>query len=128
MLPILLILAAMQAAPAATAIGDFDHDGVPDRAFVGTGPDGAMHLMVELGGKATPYVIAPLKSPAGFHFETITPGRYDTACGKGTGHAAGCPGKQVTLAGETLAFGTREASRAVAVWNGSGFETVWLAD
>ncbi|WP_404333945.1 hypothetical protein AB2M62_11780 [Sphingomonas sp. MMS12-HWE2-04] len=128
MLPLLLMLAAAQAAPVPAAIGDFDHDGAPDKAFVGTAADGSSQLIVELASRRAPYVIAPLKPSTSFYIETLTPGRYDTACGKGTGRARDCPGKQVTLAGDTLAFGTREASRAVAVWNGTGFDTVWLSD
>lgn len=118
--------ALLAAAVVVPITGDFDGDGLADRAYVREA--GAAHeLVVErgAGGAAVVQGVAPLH----LYLDVLGPGTYPTACAKGLGPRADpCPERAVTLERPALQFGAEEASQAVAVWDGAHFRVVWLSD
>ena len=117
-----LLLAAATVAP---IIGDFDGDGLADRAYVReTGS--AQDLVVERG--AGDIAVVQAVTPLHLTLGVLAPGTYDTACAKGLGaRAAPCPERALTLARPALQFGAEEASQAVALWDGARCSVVWLS-
>jgi hypothetical protein len=112
-----------------TVSGDFDRDGLEDRAYFRS--DGGSHeIVVDRGARGGgTVVVAPAADPSRFYLGVLAPGTYRTACGKGFGpRGAPCPETSVTLDAPTLEFGGREASQAVAIWDGERFRVVWLSD
>jgi hypothetical protein len=125
-----VLLAAATAALPAPASGDFDHDGVADVAAVVQRGDGYA-LVVRPGGGPAQVRVTTLKSKdlRGFYLGKAKAGVEATACAKDLGQATDlCAVRTVTLAGDTLEFGTAEASRAVALWADGQYRVVWLAD
>ena len=120
-------LVLMTAAALALQVsGDFDRDGLADRAHLREA-GGRHELVVERGAGGTAVVQAV--DPLYFYLGVLEPGSYATACGKGIGDAdAPCPELSVTLESPTLEFGKEEASQAVAIWDGQRFRVVWLSD
>ena len=112
--------------------GDFDHDGRPDVAEVVSTRSGEYQLIVRHGDEARPVSVVmnlTAKQLANFYVTKAKPGRWKTWCGKGGGsNKDPCPRTHVTLTGDTLDFGTEEASQAVALWTGKAFEVVFLSD
>jgi hypothetical protein len=125
------IMAAAAASLPAPVNGDFDHDGTADVAAV-VATDAGYDLVVRPGAIARGQIkVTTLQSKdlSGFYLGKAAAGVEATACAKGLGRAADpCPVRSVTLAGDTLQFGTTEASRAVAVWVDGQFKVVWLDD
>ena len=126
-----VLLAAATATLPAPVTGDFDRDGTVDVAAIVQG-DGGYALVVRPGatGRAEAKVATfTTANAARLYLTKAAPGVEATACAKGAGRAdAPCVRKSVTLSGDVLDFGTPEASRAVALWNGKAFEVVWLED
>lgn len=109
-----------------TVSGDFDRDGLEDRAYF---RELAGHDLVVERGVGRMSVVAPVSDPSDFYLGVLAPGTYQTACGKGFGSRdAPCPERSVTLDRPALQFGTKEASQAVAIWDGDRFRVVWLSD
>jgi hypothetical protein len=106
--------------------GDFDGDGLADRAYVHEA-NNTHELVVERGAGGTAVVQAV--TPLHLYLGVLEPGSYQTACAKGLGpRTAPCPERALALARPTLQFGTEEASQAAAVWDGARFRVVWLSD
>lgn len=126
-----IILAAATAALPAPVTGDFDHDGKADVAAV-VAVGGGYDLVVRPGDSARPRVrVTTLNSKTlgGFYLGKAKAGVEATACAKDLGRATDlCAVRSVTLTGDTLQFGTAEASRAVALWADGQFRVVWLSD
>lgn len=126
-----LVLAAAVATLPAPVSGDFDHDGKVDVAAVVASGDG-YDLVVRPGGEGRAQIrIRSLNTNIlnGFYLGKAVEGVQATACAKDLGRATDlCAVKSVTLAGDTLQFGTKEASRAVALWMDNQFQVVWLED
>ncbi len=131
MLAAIILASAVMSLPAAVR-GDFDHDGKPDVAEVMARHDGAYQLVIHRSDpRRSVAVITTLSGSelANFFVSKGRPGHYRTWCGKGGGQDGDpCPRKSVTLRGDTLTFGTEEASESVALWTGRGFEVVLLSD
>ena len=127
-----VVVAAVVAHIPAPVRGDFDHDGRPDVAEIVPSQGGAFHLVIRLGARHhRVFVVDTLKQQelADFFLAKAKPGRWRTWCGKGGDASDGpCRRTSVRLRGDTLDFGTKESSEAVAVWTGTRFETVWLSD
>lgn len=125
-----LLLAATVAMAPPPVPGDFDRDGRMDVAEVVGGADGAYRLRVRREGEELAYAeIAAFKDLANLYVVLQPPGVERTWCGKGGGAKnAPCDRATVRLQGDTLAFGTKEASRLAAIWNGAGFDIVALSD
>ena len=121
-----IILAAATAALPAPVSGDFDRDGVTDVAAL-VAVDGGYDLIVRPGGASRAAVKVTTLKASHIFLAKAAPGVEATACAQGAGTGP-CARKSVTLTGDTLAFGTPEASRAVALWTGERFEVVWLDD
>lgn len=120
----MLVMLAAAAAALAPVQGDFDQDGRSDVAAVV-----GHQLVVTRGAGGPPVTVAELKDLRALHVGKLAPGEYATACAKSAGRDADpCPRRSVRLTGDTLGFGTKEASQAAAVWTGAAFEVVWLAD
>ena len=124
-----LVLAAAVAALPAPVSGDFDHDGKADVATL-VEARGGYDLVVRSGDSARGQIkVMTVKSPDGFYLGKAAHGVQATACAKDLGRATDlCALRSVTVTGDTLQFGTREASRAVAVWTDNHFRVVWLDD
>jgi hypothetical protein len=109
--------------------GDFDHDGREDRAGVMRMRSG-YGLMVWRGADPRrPVLVDTIGDVVGFYLTKAPRGRFRTACAKGydLGEAQ-CRYRSVRVTGDVLDFGTREASEAMAFWNGRRFEVVWMSD
>lgn len=124
-----LLAATLTLAQLPSLTGDFDHDGRRDAAALIK--HGAEYQLVVTRGASTkkPLVLLSLANPSNFYLGKAQGGVFATACGKGLG--AGmmrCDHPRVSLKGNELAFGVREASNAVAVWKGNRFDLVWLTD
>jgi hypothetical protein len=124
-----VLLAAATVTLPAPVSGDFDRDGVVDVATIVQRGDGyALVVRPGAAGRAEASVATfTAANAAHLYLAKAAPGVEATACAKGAGPAA-CVRKSVTVTGDVLDFGTPEASRAVALWNGKAFEVVWLAD
>lgn len=131
-MPVSLFLAAVLASTPAPVRGDFDHDGKPDSAHIVRWKPGLYHLVIRRGAPGHPVaVIDTIKEEDLFNLflTRAKPGRWQTWCGKGGDEGDGpCRRKSVQLHGDTLAYGTKESSEAVALWTGRRFEVVWLSD
>lgn len=119
---------AMIALPAAVA-GDFDGDGRRDTArFVANGA-GAARLEAVLA--ARPGVVWQIPGSAGpaanLYVVTVPPGRHAPLCDAGDGNTRPCS-PPIAVATDAVAFGTKEASMAIAWWTGTGFKMIWTAD
>lgn len=120
----LVVSAALALAPVS---GDFDRDGLADRAYLREAA-GGYEIVVERGSGDSAVVHAVTDS-AHLYIGTLAPGIYETACGKGLGpRRAPCLERSVDLDGPTLEFGTEEASQAIVLWDGARFRVVWLSD
>ena len=133
----LLLLAQVASSPEPAAppsggpelTGDFDHDGLNDRAYFLSSP-GKVELMMQPGRTgAGAVLVSPIRDYQHTSMWVAKPGSVETACGKGLGDdAALCDRRSVELKGDTIAFGSQESAQAVAIWNGEGFDTVWISD
>jgi hypothetical protein len=123
------LAAALSLASLPSVSGDFDHDGKRDTAEVVKVAEG-YRLMLRRGAAAgKPLVLMSLTDPANFYLGTAQGGEFATACGKGFGaKGTRCARPRVTLKGNELAFGFREASDGVAIWKKGRFDLVWLTD
>lgn len=119
-----LLAMALISAPAPVE-GDFDRDGRTDRAEVIGGANGAHQLIVRRASGGS-VVVADLKADdlPNFYLTKIAPGQVSARCAE----ASSACRQTLTLSGETLSFGTREASQAVAVWRGDRFMVAWVSD
>jgi hypothetical protein len=127
-----ILASALSSAPAPVG-GDFDHDGKADLAQIVPGKHGLYQLVIRrgAGGHPVSVIVDDLtKDQLGDLFlARAKPGRWRTWCGKGGGDdSEPCLRKSVRLRGDTLSFGTREASEAIALWIGRKFEVVWMSD
>ncbi|RAK60331.1 hypothetical protein DJ021_11195 [Phenylobacterium hankyongense] len=131
MLAAIVLAGAVAHAPAPVR-GDFDHDGKQDVAQIVPSRPGVYQLIIRRGARGRPIsIIDTIKQGdlANLFITTEKPGRLQTWCGKGGDDGDGpCLRKSVRLHGDTLAFGTREASEAVVIWTGKKFEVVWISD
>ncbi|PZU07449.1 MAG: hypothetical protein DI605_15395 [Sphingomonas sp.] len=127
MIPFLALSLSLASLPSVT--GDFDHDGKRDTAQVVKATEG-YRLMIRRGAAlGKPLVLMSLTDPANFYLGTAQGGDFATACGKGYGaNGTRCDRPRVSLKGNELAFGFREASDGVAIWKGNRFDLVWLTD
>ena len=109
--------------------GDFDRDGKADIAEVLANRAGSFILVVSRGAEPKKMeLVDTIEDVTDFYLALQKPGRAVTACAKGFGEDRPCKRTTVTTRGDTLAFGTEEASGAVAIWNGKSFEVEWLSD
>ena len=123
-----LAAAASLAAAVSPIAGDLDGDGLADRAWLREAGS-AYEIVVERGAGGV-VVVHTTPDARNLYLGVADPGTYRTWCGKRMNRrsAPACTEPSVTLAGPTLAFGTEEASQAVAVWDGQRFRVVWLSD
>lgn len=126
---ILPLAAALSLAGLPSVTGDFDHDGKRDTAEVVKAVEG-YRLMIRRGADAgKPMTVMALNNLDDFYLGTAQGGEFATACGKGYGaRGTRCDRPRVTLRGNELAFGFREASDGVAIWKKGRFDLVWLTD
>lgn len=126
---IALLAATVAIAQLPSLTGDFDHDGRRDAAALVRSGSG-YQLIVRRGATgAKPLVLLSMADPTRFYLGKAQSGVFATACGKGLGSlSTRCAHPRVSLKGDELAFGVREASDAVAVWKGDRFDLVWLTD
>jgi hypothetical protein len=126
---ILSLAAALSLAALPSVTGDFDHDGKRDTAAVVKAAEG-YKLMIRRGADGgKPVTLMALNDLANFYLGTAQGGEFATACGKGFGaNGTRCARPRVTLKGNELAFGFREASDGVAIWKKGRFDLVWLTD
>ena len=117
----LLLLAA-----AASVSGDFDRDGRTDHAYVRV-TDGISELVVRRANGQI-VVVDRVNAHSDFYLEMMPPGDYRTECAKGLGCARSCATPILSVRGDALQFGTREASQAVALWQDGRFRVHWLSD
>jgi hypothetical protein len=127
------MLAAVFAAAAfalpAPVDGDFDHDGRLDQAEIVRTGFGYSLVVRRAADPRHPAVVYSTPRLGDFYLAKAKPGRWRTACGKGYGPGQDrCLRKTIRLAGDTLDFGVRESSEAVAIWTGRRFEVVWISD
>jgi len=127
-----LFLAAVIANAPRPVRGDFDHDGKPDVAEVVPWRKGVYHLIIRRGARGHPVSVIDEISQdnlGDLFLAKKLPGRWETWCGiAGDEGGPPCGPKSIRLHGETLAFGTTDASEAVVIWNGRRFEIIWLDD
>jgi len=127
----ILLAGAITGLPAPVR-GDFDHDGKIDVAEIVPAANGRFDLVIRRGAAGHPVsVIASYNASqlANLYVTTAKPGHWRTWCGKGGGADSDpCPRASVTLKGDTLDFGMKEASESVAIWTGQRFEVVLLSD
>ena len=123
MVPTMLLMAA-----AVTVVtGDFDRDGVLDQAFVRSA-NGELQVVIRgHSGEAIVYTAQPGGEPP--YLGKLPAGTYATACAKGIGsRKVPCDPRSIRVAGDTLAFGTPEASQAAVLWSDGRYRVVWLSD
>ena len=112
--------------------GDFDHDGKVDIARFEQSRPGWRRLVIRPGNKSRPLAVVGEFKEGDLPSMFLTkrkPGKVQTWCGKGGDAGDGpCVYKSLKLRGDTLAFGTKESSEAVAYWTGKGFRVVWVSD
>jgi hypothetical protein len=120
-----LIAAALIALPA-PATGDFDGDGRPDTARLVKSAAGAGHdLVIVRASGGPPVLVTHVADPRNFYVHS---GRYRAACVEFDGKMSKpCPTTSPTPK-DVLIFGTEEASGAMAIWNGGGFDVEWVSD
>ena len=129
-----LVLAAALSGLPAPVSGDFDRDSAVRLSLRHpvVEANGGYDLVVRSGDSARGQIrVMTLKSTtlSDFYLGKAAEGVEATVCAKGLGRATDpCAVKSVTIAGDTLQFGTRESSRAVAVWADDRFQVVWLDD
>jgi len=127
-----IMLAAAIAKLPAPVRGDFDQDGKPDLAEILPRRDGSYELIIRRSNPARSVAVIASLSAGELRYFFVAKGRagrYRTWCGKGGGSDDDpCPRKAVVLRGDTLTFGTQEASESVALWTGKRFEVVLLSD
>jgi hypothetical protein len=126
---IALLLAATTAF--APLKGDFDHDGRPDTAQIVRAGDRYVLRVMRGADPGKPVTVWDLgrEKPLDIFVTTSRAGRFQTACGKGLGsNSDPCPHPWVMVKAGDLAFGTKESSEAVALWNGRRFDVEWLSD
>ncbi|QJU59591.1 hypothetical protein HL653_19165 [Sphingomonas sp. AP4-R1] len=127
MIPFLAVALSLASLPSVS--GDFDHDGKRDTAEVVKAAEGYKLLLRRGAALGKPLTLMSLADPANFYLGTAQSGEFATACGKGFGaRGMRCNRPRVTLKGNELAFGFREASDGVAIWKGGRFDLVWLTD
>lgn len=126
---IVFLATALSLASLPSVSGDFDHDGKRDTAELVKATEG-YRLMLRRGADASrPLTLMSLADPANFYLGKAQGGEFATACGKGLGvRGTRCDRPRVTLKGDELAFGFREASDGVAIWKRGRFDLVWLTD
>ena len=127
LLPLLFLLASSIPGPIQ---GDFDHDGLPDKAQISrTGRD-VYHLEIIRGAAPGLSTRLPLHlSPPDYLKLAAAQDRVATACGKGMGpRSQPCPHPKVDLRQGDLLFGYSEASEAAVLWDGQAFQIEWLTD
>jgi hypothetical protein len=121
-----LIAAAALAALPAPATGDFDGDGRIDTARLVERTNGPGYdLVITRGSGAAPIVVTHVSEAGNFYVHS---GRYRVACVELAGKTSKpCP---VTRRApkDVVMFGTEEASAAMAIWNGQGFDVEWVSD
>lgn len=126
MTPLLLALSVLSTPAPVT--GDFDHDGRSDRAeIVAISPD-VYQLQIRPGAPgAKAFVVADLKPSQlrDFYVEMAMPGRVAARCAEVSDDKCR---RNLELSGDTLSFGTEEASQALAIWRGDRFEVIWISD
>lgn len=124
-----VVLASVLTAMPKPVRGDFDHDGRTDVAEVLAKRAGGFILVVSRAADLSKLEIVDiLHTVMNFYLDKQEPGELSTTCGKGIGRDKECLVPLVTLSGDTLAFGSEEASRAVAIWNGKNFVVEWVSD
>ena len=129
-MPLTLILAAAAALTLPAPLrGDFDGDGRADRAEVVARAGGHALIVTRAAAPDRPVTIDSVTDPANAFLRLATNETRATACAKGAGaSSAPCARRSMTIRGDVLAFGSLEASEAVALWNGRGFDVVSLSD
>lgn len=121
-----LLLAAATALPAPVR-GDFDRDGRRDVARVVAAP-GGYRLEVALAARlGRPIIIDTIRgSLANFYLHKAAAGRYVPSCAPDD--CDGDAAQPMVVTRDAIAFGTEEASMAIAMWTGPGFRVAWIGD
>lgn len=121
-----MIASLLFLASAAPLLGDFDHDGRPDRAYIRQA--GSLHQLVIERASGEITALVRVDDPDSFYFEKLPAGTYKTACAKGQGKQSTCKQSSISLTGDTLQFGTSETSQAAAIWKDGHFQVRVLGD
>lgn len=110
-------------------VGDFDHDGKPDRAEIVREGRDIYFLQITRGGAPLPERVPLHLSPPDYMKVAEATQETPTACGKGAGpRNAPCPHPKIEVAKGDLLMGHAEASEAVVKWTGHDFRLEWLTD
>jgi hypothetical protein len=121
-----MLLTMLLAVAGTVVTGDFDDDGVLDRAFVRSA-GGQYHVVVS--GRTGETIVHTVRASAPPVLSKLQPGTYATACAKGAGaRTAPCDARSITIVGDALQFGTPESSQAAALWSGRDYRIVWISD
>lgn len=121
------LLALAQAATGPQLTGDFDRDGVDDRAYFVSAP-GRVDLIMQSGvSDAAPMTMLSMDDPGDRRFWVARPGRYRTACPAIAGDGGEpCRAERIVLTGPTVAYGIQGDEMTALIWNGTGFDAVDL--
>jgi hypothetical protein len=122
---IALLLAAALALPAPVT-GDFDGDLRPDTARLVQRANRAGHdLVIYRGAGGPPALVTHVPDVRNFYLHS---GWYRAACIEFNDKMTqACP-KMPPTPKDVLMFGSEEASGAMAIWNGKGFDVEWVSD
>ena len=113
------------------AVGDFDGDGKPDHASLKLEKPGstAFKLVVALSGEAgVERVLKSGENTQTVGIETVKPGRYKTACGKGAGAATADCVDAVNVPHDGISLFTFESAAVVLYAQDGVFKEVWVTD
>ncbi|CAN5253768.1 hypothetical protein BH10PSE17_BH10PSE17_16890 [soil metagenome] len=117
--------------------GDFNADGFPDQVrllFASKAHEAAAFVYLSRpGGQGYERVqLARFSDTIGrsMGVATVKPGRYDTACGKGTINCKAGDPTQITLDREAISLFKTQSSTSYFIWDAKQrrFDQVWITD
>lgn len=120
----------------AIAQGDFDGDGIADKAYILVSRDEKhVGLFASLSSKqpSKPISLAQEKNPSYIEvmgISVVEPGKYRTACGKGYWDCAKGEPEEIQLDNQAVAYFKHESSSSYFYWDKSSksLRRVWISD